>query len=214
MINDLFMAIKSGDVNRLSVYLAGGGNPDVIDEKETSWTLLKTAVAAAHGACVDAITLLLRYRANPNGTGLRGGVTPLLLAVSEGNMCSVRLLLSAGADLTLRDEEGDFPLLLSVLREDLEMARLLLLCGAVATINDSGSPSGMSSLGVATARLNTEIVQLLLAEGADPEACDGDHAPATAYLPCRNEANADRIDHILKLIAARNRIKTPQSDTG
>ena len=86
----------------------------------------------------------------------------------------MRILLAAGADPNVRDNVGDSPLRWCAENGYLEMARLLLLCGATKTMHESGGPTGQNALGFAVARLNVDMVRLLLAHGADPRIEDVD----------------------------------------
>lgn len=58
------------------------------------------------------------------------GRTMLHVAVEEGNVAAVELLIKAGAKVNARDMQKIQPLLLAVLRNDAEIARMLLSNGA------------------------------------------------------------------------------------
>src|SRR5678816_4258248 len=98
-------------------------------------------------------------------------LTPLLIAVRK-HIEVVHLLLAAGADPNVCDDEGDSPLRFCTQEGLLEMARLLLHCGAGKTIDEGGGSTGMNALGFAVTRLDVEMVRLLLAHGANPQAWD------------------------------------------
>ncbi len=99
---------------------------------------------------------------------------PLLDAVGSNRPEAVRLLLAAGADPNVRDGEGHSPLRACADKGSLEMARILLLCGATRTIDEWGGERAMTALGLAARGLHVEMVKLLLAHGADPQARDVD----------------------------------------
>lgn len=100
---------------------------------------------------------------------------PLFIAVFNNHIEAVRLLLAAGAEPNLKDDEGYSPLRFCVQKGYLEMARLLLLCGANKTIHEAGGGgSGMNALGMAAYWFDVEMVRLLLAHGADPHVEDAD----------------------------------------
>jgi len=94
----------------LASYLRAGGSPNaVVDELRN--TLLHEAV---RGEDVAAVTMLLEAEANPNQANL-DGLTPLHLLVMNGYRYKIpgesaedifALLISAGADLQLKDKEG------------------------------------------------------------------------------------------------------------
>jgi len=53
------------------------------------------------------VRILLTYGANPNAINPQYGRSPLHIAVEEGNIESIKLLISFGADLDLEDAKGD-----------------------------------------------------------------------------------------------------------
>lgn len=63
------------------------------------------------------------------------GMTPLVLAVQQGHLDVVRLLVEAGADVNLREQyTGMTPLEAALDREDEEMADYLIEHGAASTL--------------------------------------------------------------------------------
>lgn len=86
--------------------LKAGADPDQRDS--LGWSPLHHAVKTQH-ATLDLITILVRYRADPNVTDnhLR---TPLHRAAQFGHVDAVRLLLRLGADPNAKDENGWTPL--------------------------------------------------------------------------------------------------------
>ena len=59
-----------------------------------------------------------------------GGMTPLLYAARDGRAEEARMLLEAGADISLTEANGIGPLLMAVLNNQLDVAELLLAAGA------------------------------------------------------------------------------------
>jgi ankyrin repeat protein len=63
--------------------------------------------------------------------------TPLMSAVSDGNLSIVRLLINAGADVNLQDRFGDSPLARAVTRPGrTKLVKRLLECGADPRLKD------------------------------------------------------------------------------
>ena len=60
---------------------------------------------AVEGNQPNVIQLILLHRFNPNVRG-RGGLTPLHLAVIKGQASCVRALIDNGADITVKDDQG------------------------------------------------------------------------------------------------------------
>lgn len=134
---------------------------------------------------------------------------PLFIAVFNNHIEAVRLLLAAGAEPNLKDDEGYSPLRFCVQKGYLEMARLLLLCGANKTIHEAGGGgSGMNALGMAAYWFDVEMVRLLLAHGADPHVEDADGWTVFDKLQMREQrtnlpedpSDQDRLREIRQLL--------------
>jgi|GEM_PF-3341879 len=140
--------------------------------------------------------LLLTHSASPNLANQQG-ISPLIVALMDDDTTLVRQLLEAGADPNHRSKDGEAatsyaasapalglllahggrlsgelasPLLFSA--NDVVLARACLAAGA--RLNDRNC-EGQTPLHVALSRyeVNTELVQLYLEQGADPNAPDG-----------------------------------------
>ncbi len=97
-----------------------------------------------------------------------GGPTPLQAAVRRGKIEIVQLLVSAGADVNRSSRRGYPPLQLAASRGDLAITQFLLTQHA-----DVNARSGAgTALKQAAARGLLELVRVLLAAGADPNATD------------------------------------------
>ena len=103
------------------------------------------------------VQLLLEAGAPPSATGhltlrdaqknLTKGVTVLHMAVEEGHTGVVRLLLGAGADMSLRNPDGWPALHLAVHRHDAKVTQLLLSAGAdVEAVTLGGSTPLMTAV--------------------------------------------------------------------
>jgi ankyrin repeat protein len=114
------------------------------------------------------------------------------------------MLLAAGADPNVRGAEGDIPLSMCVERGDMKMAAALLRAGAAKTIEESGGPMGMNALGRAVARLDIEMIRLLLAWGASITTRDVDRRLPRDLLPPRTEENAGKYDLALELLSPKS----------
>lgn len=224
MSNPLIEAINSGDLNLVAKLLAAGADPNepgksrngsgenilplvaAIDELE-AFDAIDPYPAKPAGP-IESVMLLLRNGARVTGWDTSREMGPLYDAVMMNHIEAARLLLTAGAEPNIKDDEGVSPLRICADKGYLEMARLLLLCGATKTIHEAGGGSDMNVLGLAAYRLNVDMVRLLLAHGADPNFEDIDARTVSDYLRVKEEyadppldpADQERLREIRKLL--------------
>ena len=142
-------ATRSEDVNRR---LVDGSTP-------LQWAVYKGDVAAARrllGAGAD-VSLANNY-----------GATPMTLAAEVGNTDMLKLLLEAGANADSPNPEGQTVLMAVARTGNVEAARLLL--DHHATVDGREKWGGQTALMWASARRHPEMMQLLIAKGADVNA--------------------------------------------
>ncbi|OJH40344.1 ankyrin repeat domain-containing protein [Cystobacter ferrugineus] len=207
MSKELFAAIEQHDSSRVKALLAGGADPN---EPQAQWPGLRPLHVAinelAERGGLDVIMALLEHGADVNTWNVGRDVTPLLVAVFEGQQAAVKALLKAGADPNVRSSEGDTPLRACAGVGALGIASLLLGAGAARTINEWGGQAGYTALGLAASRLDIPMMRLLLDAGADPEAPDEDDRPARDRLPPRGASDSQIWDAAFELLrGARGR---------
>lgn len=98
--NALMFAALHGNMGILRQLLHKGAEPN-----KPGWTPLHYAASNNHPISVEVIEMLLDYNAyidaeSPNQT------TPLMMAARYGYPATVKLLLEAGADVSLHNEKG------------------------------------------------------------------------------------------------------------
>src|SRR5262245_54605117 len=93
------------------------------------------------------------------------GDSPVAKAVKEGDLASVRKLITAHADVNSPSGDGSTPLLWATHNSDVEMARILIAAGAKV---DAVNHYGVTPLLDAGRTGDAEMVQLLLKSGANP----------------------------------------------
>jgi ankyrin repeat protein len=98
--------------------------------------------AARHGA-VDAMTVLLDGRADPNARDNRNAWTPLLHAIHRRQVDAVRLLLDRGADPNARTEALT-PLMMAAPDPNPVFVKLLLAHGADPTARGYGGATALT----------------------------------------------------------------------
>lgn len=175
--------VGSGDTAAIGVLLAD--NPDLAHHRDNSGaTLLQ--VAAEHSK-IDMAKLLLDHGADVNAKDDRG-VTPLHAAVWQGDKEVAEFLLVHGADINAKDDQGVTPLRSIEFQEDfMQLLRQYLpSCREIHEAARNGDvlkvkalidtnpdlvfvreQNGETPLYAAAKSGNKDVVELLLASGAD-----------------------------------------------
>ena len=194
---ELHELARHGELNKLRAALSSSPSLEIRDAQ--GCTPLMAAVASPHagpdvmrcliehGADVNAVStppaLLAKEIAAMKEAGLdtsfmeQANVTPagqsvLALAIEHASLEEIRLLVSSGADVTWRDDDG-YSVLLKALYSnitasaDRQRSILEYLIAAGAPL-DCVSDYGESVLTVAAGRPDLELVKLFLDRGADP----------------------------------------------
>lgn len=151
----------SGAVARM---LAMGAAPDKADSRRQTPLMW----AAASGR-TDAITLLLKAGADANRAS-KGGFTPLFFAIKSGVLSATQTLLAAGADSRYRGPENSSAAQLALYQKNYGAAALLISRDADLTERDR---TGEQLLHGAAGGGDPDLIRLLLAKGADPNALTG-----------------------------------------
>jgi ankyrin repeat protein len=192
---ELFLAVIALDANAVRERLRV---PDVIQRLDGNDENVPPLVVAAARPNSEIVELLIRAGASPNVKDRHTGSTPLLHAVVHNNEANVRLLIGAGADTNVANKYGTNPLYAaqtpdvvamllaahadphlpgaepclngSAVRGNVEAAKTIIAAGADPSA--VGSMSGRTPLHHAAHNCNPEVLELLLAAGADALATD------------------------------------------
>ena len=182
-VTPLWLAAENASPVMVRRLLAAGADPD------RSLLLGETpAMVAARAGNADVLALLLAAGADPETRGARGQ-TALMWAAARHRTAAVEVLLAHGADVHARSDvwsqvmavpphgrpeyNGDIPhggntaLMFAVREGALAAARRLVAAGADV---DDADAWGVSALVLAAHAGHVEVVEFLLAEGADPSA--------------------------------------------
>jgi len=189
-LTPLMIAARTGDVDVVRALLAAGADPNAA-AAETGATALMWALDEAHA---DVVRVLVEQGATVSASTTKG-FTPLMTAARQGNIELASLLIEAGADVNETGSDGTHALPLSIMHAQYEFAHYLLEQGA----DPNASMAGIHALHAAAGSVGAwmanwdrahggfglsavwdmsgrgaygrlELVQALLASGADPNA--------------------------------------------
>jgi hypothetical protein len=163
-------AASSGDLAKVKALLKD--NPELVSGKDSNgWTPLHLATMIGNK---DMAKLLLANKAEVNAKN-NSGATPLHWAALRGDKDMAELLLANKAEVNVRDEFGATPLHLAA-QQGKTAVRMRLSSGTGASAK--GSYSALNAL---MAPDYKDVVQLLLARGADIIARDGNDMTPSYY---------------------------------
>jgi ankyrin repeat protein len=195
----LFQAIRRGDIELLSGALRAGTPPDIrasdgttplmaaalhgsaqmvsdlLDAGADPRAVSETGVTALLWGAWDAnkVRLLLQRGADPNARSALGNTALMVAAGSPTGSAAVEQLLEAGADITLRNKGGRPALRFAAGSGDVQSVCLLLeKAKSLNQLPEVVSAAG-PSLAIAASDGFPQIVELLLAHGADQNQANG-----------------------------------------
>jgi ankyrin len=161
----LYAAAAHADPAMAAKLIAAGADPNkALPSGETP-----LMVAAGRGN-VETVRALLSGGASPNTKQAGTGHTALMWALSERQSAVVEELAKRGADVNAGSSTGFTPLMFAAQQGDVDSTRLLLRAGAKT--KDAQPRTGLTALIVASAMVHTDLVDVLLENGADPNAVD------------------------------------------
>ena len=180
------LLLKAGaDVNARERW--GGQTPLMWAASQNQPAMIRFLIARGADANAHATVRDWQRRVTAEGRPKdmnHGGFTPLLFAAREGFVDAAMALLKGGADIDLPDPDGTTPLVLALTNGQWDMAKALIEAGA--NVNDwdfwGQSPLYMAvdmnilpagfriELPRMDAATGLDIIQLLLARGANPNA--------------------------------------------
>ena len=158
-ISGLFVAASNGHTDVVRLLLSAGA--DVNAQCNDGLTALH--VASLNGN-IHIVNMLLDQKVDTETRNGYGYCTPLLYAVLYAHNDVVRALLSAGADVNTRSNDGDSALTVASEEGYTDTVKMLLDNGALV---ESRNNDGETPLSIAAARGHTNVVRLLLSARAD-----------------------------------------------
>jgi len=199
----LWAACQNGSLEMVRLLLKAGADPNLaLLSGETP------LMVASRAGKAEIVKLLLARKADPNKTATRRQ-TALMWAVAKRHPEVVKLLIAGGANIHARSETwsevmavpphgyppynkaiphgNDTPLLFAARAGDIESARLLI--NADANVNDADA-WGVSAVTYAAFSGYRELVDLLLANKADPNAAPAGFSALHVAILRRDDALA------------------------
>ena len=173
-------------------HLLKSGHTDEID-KSDSWGFSPLSWACRNGERT-MVQQLLKAGANVNHQRSNEESTPLLIAMSWGNVDIVEDLLEHGADINVQVESWGTPLYGAAEIDNTNMVRKLLQLGA--SVNLTGGLH-RRPINIASFNGNAEIVQLLLERGAETDP-DDEYVHGSALGAAAREGHVGVIRQLLR----------------
>lgn len=163
----LHLAAYHGHDKVVESLLAAGTSINAQTEK--GWTAINLAV---RGSQTAVFHILLGHGAAVNISNC-SNETPLMGAAVEGNTEMAQMLLEHGADLTIKQTPGGWTALhKAVIHRRAAMVETLLAHSARSEVIQAAADAGARPLHVAASQGFPEMVEMLLSNGADPNATD------------------------------------------
>jgi ankyrin repeat protein len=192
----ILAARRAGNSRTVQLLLERGANAT-----ERNDTGISPVLSAAASGDVETVRLLLDVGANPDdfpktnqpraadvAAGFR---TPLMWAAYHNDVRMVRLLLERGADPNQSTYFGN-PLSHACWGDSFEAAELLIAQGANVNARDAVGDFTPLHWAAGTESPRPQLVRLLLANGADPNAAGGEPVGAFGLVPQTARLIAER----------------------
>lgn len=171
----LQMAASNNDLKSAEILLHYGADPNAPalghGYPALSW--------AAKGGCDDVVKILLDYGADINviprtkGDGITRFSSPLTDACKAGNVSTIQLLLSKGADANVgRGTSRSTPLTIASALGDIHVVRLLIAHGATP-VGHLPTFNPLHHAVAAVSRRKVDVVKALIASGANVNTYNG-----------------------------------------
>ena len=156
---------------------------------------------------VEEVKNLIAGGANVNGKEEDSGeITPLFLAVENGNYEIAEILLNFGAKVNARDEDKQTPSMRLDDDAGAELVRLLIKHGAKVNLVDK---EGNTALILAAGEVKAEILQILIDEGASVNLQNKEGQ--TALMNAAEEDDLESV-RVLILAGANVNLKNKEGD--
>ena len=185
----LLQAAEVGDANAVAIALRAGANIEARDAHDRTALLL-----AATYDRVPVANVLVAMGANPNALDDRHD-TPWLVTGVTGSVAMLEALLPANPDLTIRNRFGGLSPIPASERGHVDYVRRVVLTGVdLNHVNDLGWTALLEAVILGDGGPNhQEVVQILLAAGADRDIADRAGVSALQHAEQRGQNEVARL---------------------
>lgn len=185
----LLQAAEVGDANAVAIALRAGANIEARDAHDRTALLL-----AATYDRVPVANVLVAMGANPNALDDRHD-TPWLVTGVTGSVAMLEALLPANPDLTIRNRFGGLSPIPASERGHVDYVRRVVLTGVdLNHVNDLGWTALLEAVILGDGGPNhQEVVQILLAAGADRDIADRAGVTALQHAEQRGQNEVARL---------------------
>jgi len=136
---------------------------------------------------IKTLTDLLKQSVDLEDTSTFEGLSPLMMAVREGQHDSIKLLLEHGASPNTQGAGGIGPLHLAAINSDAAAVKILLEAGASAQVQ---AEMGAAVAHLAAASGAVDVLRTLVKHGVDVDEEDANGLTALNYAEAREEEQA------------------------
>ena len=187
----LMLASKKGNVDVMNVLLSAGANMALKSMCGNTWIHY-----AIHGDCSkEVLQSIIDFGADVNATNTEN-CSVLMLASKKGNVDAMNVLLRAGANMALKNINGDTWIHHAV-NGDCSKEVLKLIIDQGTDVNATNKEN-CSALMLASKKGNVDVMNVLLREGADQATEDSFGFSWIHYAvlgDCRKEVIQSVLDH-------------------
>lgn len=185
----LLQAAEVGDANAVAIALRAGANIEARDAHDRT-----ALVLAATYDRVPVANVLVAMGANPNALDDRHD-TPWLVTGVTGSVAMLEALLPANPDLTIRNRFGGLSPIPASERGHIDYVRRVVLTGVdLNHVNDLGWTALLEAVILGDGGPNhQEVVQILLAAGADRDIADRAGVTALQHAEQRGQNEVARL---------------------
>ena len=202
-VTALMIASEEGNVEFINVLLKAGADASIGDVNGRTW-LHHSMIRKCKR---EVLQMIIDHGAQVNATN-KMGHTVLMLASAKGNIDGINVLLTAGADPSIEDANGNTWLHHSIIGEcKREVLQMMIDCDAqVNTTNKMGH----TALMLASGKANIDGINILLKAGADPgiEDANGNTWLHHSVIGCSIEVLETLIDYGVDLNATNKKCHT------